>query len=111
MIYLEHLNPSLILVNIVRPTHMIFQSLAIFQRAPTNLTVDRLILTVLVSHVSPNVLFGIKVMTHTTFHLGCNKGIVIIGDSYIYSIYFKSGSDKHCEFYACDLLRFDCSLG
>ena len=87
---------------------MIFQSLAIFQGAPTNLTVDRLISPVLVSHVSPNVLFGIKVVTHTTLHLGCNKGTVISG---IYSIYFKSGSDKHCEFYARDLLKFDCSLG
>ena len=59
---------------------MIFQSLAIFQGAPTNLTVDRLISTVLVSHVSPNVLFGIKVVTHTTLRLGCNKGTVIRGD-------------------------------
>ena len=59
---------------------MIFQSLAIFQGAPTNLTVDRLISPVLVSHVSPNVLFGIKVVTHTTLHLGCNKGTVISGD-------------------------------
>ena len=78
MIYLKHLNPSLILVNIVRPTHMIFQSLAIFQGAPTNLTVDCLISTVLVSHVSPNVLFGIKVVTHTTLHLGCNQGNVML---------------------------------
>lgn len=69
----QHVNPSLSLVNTVRATHMIFESLAVFQRTPTNLTVDRLIYPVLVSHVSPNVLFGIKVVTHTTLRLGCNK--------------------------------------
>ena len=52
---------------------MIFQSLAVFQGAPTDLTVDSLITAVLVSHVSPNVLFGIKVVTHCAFHFGCNK--------------------------------------
>ena len=69
----KHLYQSLSLINMVRATHMIFQSLAVFQGAPTNLTVDCLITAVLVSHVSPNVLFGIKVVTHCTFYLGCNK--------------------------------------
>ena len=75
----------------VRATHMIFQSLAVFQGAPTDLTVDRLITAVLVSHVSPNVLFGIKVVTHCAFHFGCNNKLTVksksFRDIYSFSIY------------------------
>ena len=81
----KQLHYSLSLINVVRATHMIFQSLAVFQRAPTNVTIDRLISTVLVSHVSPNVLFRIKVVTHCTLHFGCNK-LTVKSKSFIYLV-------------------------